>query len=100
MCFIHTRKQRNPHIKTALQDFGTAHVIKGPNKAFLVEITDVCRETGRQSGTLYMSAVFFFFFSFFFQARLLGEVYVSGLLRCLHHRETREVQGIYEISTK
>lgn len=45
-------------IKTALQDFGTAHVIKDPNKAFLVEITSFQRERERQSGTLNMSAFF------------------------------------------
>lgn len=90
-CFTLYRAE-NSHIKTALQDFGTARVIKDPNKAFLVEIISIQRERERQSGTLSVSAVFL--------GRLRGGVYVSGLLRACITKRGGATRGIYEISTK
>lgn len=81
-CFSMCYRAENSHIKTALQDFGTAHVIKDPNKAFLVEITSIRRERERQSGTLNMSAVF----SGLSQRRGLCKWFIA----CLHHGGTKE----------
>lgn len=70
-CFTCYREKIS-YIKTALQDFATARVIKDSNKAFLVEITERerKRERERERETLNMSA----------PSSLEGEVYVSGLL--------------------
>lgn len=70
-------------LKRALQDFGTARVIKAPNKSLLVEITAVRRETDDGRMELRTCQPFF---PFFFPppsppSCLAGEVHVSGLLR-------------------
>lgn len=70
-------------LKRALQDFGTARVIKAPNKSLLVEITAVRRETDDGRMELRTCQPFF---PFFFPPPsppccLAGEVHVSGLLR-------------------
>lgn len=80
-CFTHYRAE-NSHIKTALQVFGTADVIKDPNKALLAEITSIQRGRERHSGTLNMSAVF----SMLSQRRGLCKWFIT----CLHHGGTKE----------
>lgn len=93
-------------LKRALQDFGTARVIKAPNKSLLVEITAVRRETDDGRMELRTCQPFFslFFPSPLPPSCLAGEVHVSGLLRGSITEGTGGQRigdaGIYEINTK